>query len=75
MWIVETAPYSSSVSVELRSDNFHSKSKLNPEHDEHDPEDSTLSSSSSTTQRAMKLALALDESGKTADSSDVHLWG
>ena len=29
----------------------------------------------STTQRAMKLGLALDESRKTADSSDGHMWG
>ena len=41
----------------------------------HDPEDGTLSSCSSITQRAMKLGLGLDESRKTADSSDVNLWG
>ena len=34
-----------------------------------------LSSCSSITQRAMKLGLALDESRKMADSSDMHLWG
>ena len=34
-----------------------------------------MSSCSSKTQRAMKLGLALDESRKTADSSDVRLWG
>ena len=33
------------------------KSELNPEHDQHDPEDGILSSCCSITQRAMKLGL------------------
>ena len=45
------------------------------ERDKHDLEEGTLSSCSSKTQQAMKLGLVLHESRKTADSSDVHLWG
>ena len=46
-----------------------SKNELNLERDEHDVEDGTLSSYSSTMQRAMKLGLEFDKSGKMADSS------
>ena len=47
---------------------------LTPELDNRDLEDGTFISCSSTTQRVMTLRLALDESRKTADSSDVHMW-
>ena len=49
--------------------------RVKPGRDKHDLEDGTFSSCSSTMQWAMKLGLALDESKRTADSSDVHLWG
>ena len=50
-----------------------SKSEFNLERDSHHLEEGTLSSCCSIKQRAMKLRLALDESRKTVDSSDVHL--
>ena len=42
--------------------------------DKHDLKVATLGSCSSKVQRAMKLRLALHESRKMANSSDVHLW-
>ena len=68
--IVEMGPYCSSICSAWQS-SFCSMNKINTDLDKHGLEEGTLSSCSIKMQQAMKFRFVLDESRKTATSSEM----